>query len=405
VAVGHAIEIQAGGKILARSKKPDGASAWGRGDSGHDPATMSREELEVRLRWLEGVIALSPMAIWIADGDRIVYANAAAARLVGADSADAMVGASVFAMLDAADHASLRSQLGLAQTRQGHLGTLPARLVRRDGATRDLEIGLGALPDHGDTSVQMVLHDVTQRRRAIHDLEASRRFLRRLSANAVEAREEERRRIARELHDELGQSLTAMKMELVACGSHMGLREDNPKLTELLVRIDEIMASVRRLASDLRPQILDDLGLADAIEALAGEFSRRQGIEVRLDLHDLGDAADERVTIALYRMVQEALTNVARHAHATLVSIDLRRHDDRVALEVQDNGVGMPARMPDDDQNHYGVLGMQERADMLGGEFECGKGGLGGVAVRVRIPVRQTAPGPRRPAVPARGAG
>jgi two-component system, NarL family, sensor histidine kinase UhpB len=371
-----------------------------RKEADDDLAATPREALEERLRWLEAVVALSPMAIWIAEGDDIVYANSAAAELVGAPSAAALVGVSIYAMVQDDVHDDLRRTLDLAQARLGHLGSLPARLVCLDGETREVEIGLGALPDHGRTSVQMVLHDVTQRRRLIHDLEASRRLLRRLSANAVEAREEERRRIARELHDELGQSLTAMKMDLVDCASGMGWTGDNPKLANLLARIDEIMASVRRLASDLRPQILDDLGLADAIEALADDFSKRQGTKVRLRLGDLGEAIDERVITALYRMVQEALTNVARHARATLVSIELRRQDGHLVLKVQDNGVGMPDFAPgsaqDAEHNHFGVLGMQERTDMLGGDFEIGNAPGGGAFIRVRVPLRSDGGGSGR---------
>ncbi len=383
---------------MIENKESHDRYAMTRGDA-DDLGALPREAIEERLRWLQAVVALSPMAIWVAEGDRIVYANSAAARLVGAASADAMVGSSIYAIVDDDVHEELRQQLDRAQTRHGHLGTLLARLARRDGETREVEIGLGALPDHGRTSVQMVLHDVTQRRRAIHDLEASRRLIRRLSANAAEAREEERRRIARELHDELGQSLTAMKMDLMHCAAGVGWDGENPKLTDLLMRIDEIMASVRRLASDLRPQILDDLGLSDAIEALAQDFSKRQGIEVRLRLDDPGDSMDERVMIALYRMVQEALTNVARHARADLVSIDLHRQDGHVELKVQDNGVGLPDLPPDSDHNHYGVLGMRERTDMLGGDFEIGNAPGGGAFVRVRVPAPM--PIPARQAEPA----
>jgi signal transduction histidine kinase len=190
---------------------------------------------------------------------------------------------------------------------------------------------------------------------------------------------------------------------IVDCGSGVGWKGDNPKLVNLLARIDEIMTSVRRLASDLRPQILDDLGLGDAIEALADDFSKRQGTKVRVRVHDLGEAVDERLTIALYRMVQEALTNVARHARATLVSIDLRRQDGHLVLKVQDNGVGMPEFAPgsaqDAEHNHFGVLGMQERTDMLGGDFEIGNAAEGGAFIRVRVPLRHDGYAPRIPAM------
>ena len=339
------------------------------------------------------MVELAPIAIWITDGEHLSFANRAAARLAGAESAAALVGQSIFDLLRVEGHAALRRQIARTQAQDAEPASLQARLVRVNGDTREVEIALAPLPEHGPQAVQMVVSDVSQRNREVRALERSRQALKRLSANAVEAREEERRRIARELHDELGQSLSALKMEIADCADIDNLSTEHPRVSLILARLDDIMNSVRRIAADLRPLMLDDLGLGDAIESLAHDFARRMGVQVHLNVEHFDPPAGEQVSIALYRMVQEALTNVARHAHAGHVHIDLRRQDDELVLSVRDDGIGMPGLPPQRD-SQYGLLGMQERADMLGGRLELDNPPEGGAQVRVRVPLRRPAPAP-----------
>lgn len=349
-----------------------------------------QDELRNLQQRLRAVFELAPVALWIADNDRIVFANRAAAQLLG--DAHPLVGESVFALLEPASHAALRDQVAGVLAGAHGVGMLQGRLLRKQGEPREVEIALAALPDHGRTTVQMVVADVTQRRAEAREARLAQQRLRRLSASVMEAREEERRRIARELHDELGQRLTALKMELASL-SGAGAERSN-RLPAMLAMLDETVASLRRIAGDLRPLMLDDLGLNAAIEWLAAEASKRLGIRVRAELDELPEV-DGRVAIALYRMVQEALTNVARHARAHTVGVELRRAADGLHLTVRDDGVGFPARALQR-EGRFGLLGMRERAELLGGRLEIDNPPGGGARVRVHLP-----PGPDEPAAEA----
>ncbi|HSI58139.1 MAG TPA: sensor histidine kinase [Ideonella sp.] len=225
------------------------------------------------------------------------------------------------------------------------------------------------------------------------ELERSRLELQQLSASLVEAREEERRRIARELHDELGQQLSALKMEVSSLTSapHSALQAERFK--GMLEMIDETVASVRRIAADLRPLMLDDLGLNAAVEWLARMSSRRMGIQITLRLGEYPEPLPERASIALYRMVQEALTNIARHANASEALIEIRHVGEQLWLTVEDNGVGFRPHSMRREGSH-GLMGMRERAHMLGGSLEIGSAETGGGRIRVCLPLEPQAPGP-----------
>jgi len=360
----------------------------------HDVSTERALEEEVARieRRMHAVFELSPSAIWICEEELLVYANRAAARLFGVDTIDPLLGTRVCDLLDDESHARLRTELQrtLAGSTLGAI--VGARLRRSDGTQREVEIALAALPDHGQRSVQLVVNDVTERRREAIDLERSRRALRELSASVVEAREEERRRIARELHDELGQRLTAIKLDLAALARAAQLAAGDERVAAMQATLDDTVASVRRIASDLRPLMLDDLGLSAAIEWLARDASQRMGITVRAKLPLQEPPLDERVAIALFRTVQEALTNVARHSGAQLVDVALELRDDQLVLGVADDGRGLP-----DDalerRGSFGLLGLQERAHMLGGTLEVKARPGGGTQLTMRLPARAPADG------------
>ena len=217
---------------------------------------------------------------------------------------------------------------------------------------------------------------------------------RRAALQVVAGQEADRHRVARELHDELGQGLSALKLELSACVDDTLPARHRERVHSMLKRMDEIVAAVRRIAVDLRPQMLDDLGLGAAVEWLVQDFARRAGLRCETHIDDVGVLGDS-VATALYRMVQEALTNVLRHAQATDVAVELCLRDGRVRLSVRDNGVGLQdERMPRDSQ--FGLLGMQERADMLGGQLQLTSTQGGGTCVCMELPL-QVPQGTRRP--------
>jgi len=199
--------------------------------------------------------------------------------------------------------------------------------------------------------------------------------------------EEERTRIARELHDDLGQSLTALKMDVGGL-----LRTTTPSAASEPLRnritrtLDEMVTSVQRISSELRPSVLDDLGLLAAIEAEASLFEQRTGIECELslpgetELHIKGAAVT-----AIYRIVQEALTNVSRHANATRVELRLRQRSDALLLEIRDDGRGITAEEVRDPFS-LGLIGIRERADLAGGSVHVEGVSGRGTIVSVRIP-------------------
>lgn len=344
-----------------------------------------REEIDVMTRRLHAALDGTPVAMWITQEERIEYANRAAALLFGESAADSLHGRTLGSLLPSSTLAEIRAELARGGT--GPAVRVPGQLMRVDGALREIEIVLAPLPDHGHAVVQMVIDDVTEHRRAAAELQRTGQALRRLQASVVEAREEERRRISRELHDELGQRLTALKMELAGLAERTGLGEHDERVTGMLTMLDETVSAVRRIASDLRPPMLDDLGLNAAIEWLARDMARRSGIDIRVRLDDTHPPPTGRLATALYRMVQEGLTNAARHARARRVDVSLRRHGDSLVLTVADDGVGLPAgsALRDD---AYGLLGMRERAAALGGTLDITNAeGPSGARLTVRLPL------------------
>jgi two-component system, NarL family, sensor histidine kinase UhpB len=231
-----------------------------------------------------------------------------------------------------------------------------------------------------------ISRDITDRKAAEAELVQSRARLRELSSFLETVREKERARIARELHDELGQTLTSLKLGL-------GSIRDQPARDDAVLRdrieammgvVDAAVVDVRRIASDLRPLMLDELGLAAAIEWLVSSFGTRTGIAVELSLSPLGEIGPQASTAA-FRILQECLTNVARHAAAAAVRVAVSERDGLLDLSVADDGRGM-ARAAQSRKKTFGLLGMEERALGLGGLLRVESRPGRGTTVKVRLP-------------------
>ena len=241
-------------------------------------------------------------------------------------------------------------------------------------------------------SVLSINREITERKRAEEEVKQSRELLRALSAHLQSIREEERTMIAREIHDELGQALTGLKMDLSAL--QRSLRKtgelDLGRLTEktsaMSGLVDSTIQTVRKIATDLRPGILDDLGLVAAIEWQAQDFQKRTGIKCSFTPGmDEVELNSDRST-ALFRIFQETLTNVARHSAATEVEVTLNWYHDNIALEISDNGKGI-SLAEISGRRSLGLLGMRERAQLLGGELTISGSPNDGTTVTARIPL------------------
>ena len=228
----------------------------------------------------------------------------------------------------------------------------------------------------------VILRDVTERVRAQEERSA-------FATAASAIREEEKSRVARELHDELAQSLTALKMDTNWVRDNVASAPElaQQKLSEMLGLLDGAVASTRRIASDLRPLLLDDLGLAPAIEWLAGTFTQRHGIPCRLRMEEDLELQEPYAT-AVFRIVQESLANVAKHADATDVNVSVQRRRGEIVLTVQDDGRGFDAAAQRS-VTSLGLLGLQERAQLLKGTVEISSAPGEGTRIGVRIPFLQ----------------
>ncbi len=219
-------------------------------------------------------------------------------------------------------------------------------------------------------------------------LQESRLRLRKLAARLHAVREEERTAVSREIHDELGQALTSVRIDVDWLERALPEGEESARERARSIRslVDETLVTVRDLASRLRPPVLDDLGLDAAIEWQANEFASRTGIECRLDLEAQEDRLDDELATAVFRVLQEALTNITRHADARLVRISLQTRDEDLMLEVADDGKGISEEEASSD-DALGLIGMRERAEFLGGSLEIAEGVSGGVVVTLRMPM------------------
>ncbi|MGE5748589.1 MAG: histidine kinase [Gemmatimonas sp.] len=233
-----------------------------------------------------------------------------------------------------------------------------------------------------------IQRDVTDRHQATEEIRASRQQLRALATRLQKVREEERTGISREIHDELGQALTGLKLD-IAWMSHRLPRdhEMRAQCVSVMERIDQTLNSVRRIATELRPSVLDQLGLEAALEWQGQEFGTRTGIEVEMQMCVDGAQLPEDLGSSAFRILQESLTNVARHAKATHVRIRFVQTPTLLTLEVIDNGIGLPPQRLDQTTS-LGIVGMRERALAVGGSLSITGIPFSGTTVLLSVPLR-----------------
>ena len=246
-----------------------------------------------------------------------------------------------------------------------------------------------------DDNIQRIrgfLFDITEAKEIEEDRENSQFKLRQLAAQSQNVREEERMIIAREIHDELGQSLTLSKIDLAWLAGRLArtVAEDirkplETKISEMERMLDSTLETVRRILSALRPPLLDDLGLKAAIEFHMEDFTKRVGMRSELNIASLEHLPVGHST-AIFRILQEILTNVARHAKASRIRVHLYEAKSHLVLTVEDNGRGISERDVRESK-HFGILGMQERAWSIGGELEIYRQSQGGTRVTLKLPI------------------
>ena len=265
--------------------------------------------------------------------------------------------------------------------------------IRKDGTRFWANVLITAVRDSAKALVgfSLITRDITERKRVQTELVQQRARLRALATRLEAAREEERTKIAREIHDELGQALTALQLDLNWLDHNLHDRTAlKPKVQHMTTVLRDTLTAMQGLAAELRPPVLDRLGLRAAILALAREFESRTGVRSRVEVTAEEVALDGDLATAIYRILQEALTNVSRHAGATRVDIVFRHTPARLELEVRDDGRGITEQELADHRS-LGLLGMQERAQNWGGEVSIDGIPGQGTWVRVTIPLGEPA--------------
>jgi PAS domain S-box-containing protein len=332
--------------------------------------------------------------ITIDESQRVVLFNGAAETMFGCNRTEAL-GQPLDRFLPqrfrGAHHGHIAAfgKAGVTNRRMGHNTVLSA--LHADGTEFPIEASISKAGAGGQLLYTVILRDITKRKEAEDALRQSAIELRELSAQVLQSREDEKTRIARELHDELGQQLTALKMDLAWARER--LPANSPELSQKLARMDATLdttvMATRRISADLRPLMLDDLGLADAAEWLVEDFGQRSGIACELALKEAESVSKLAPTTAtaLYRMLQESLTNVARHSRANHVTVSLGIVAGEVHLSIEDDGCGIQ-QADRTKTRSFGLKGLRERAHYLGGSVDIGASGTGGTRVAVRVPAR-----------------
>lgn len=262
------------------------------------------------------------------------------------------------------------------------------QMQKKDGTVVITEVRSQQLPDGRYLSV---IRDLTERIKAEQELQHYYNQLKELNTYLQNVREDERTGIAREIHDELGQQLTVLKMDISWLSKKIS--DDKPEIREklegLIEMVDNTVKSVRRISSELRPSLLDDLGLPAAIEWHAQEFMKRTGLRIQTAIEQQEMSLPGKLAITLFRVYQESLTNVARHADATRIQVSLKTDKKRLYMEVLDDGKGF-LQTDIENKKTLGILGMKERIAIIKGEYEIESIPGKGTRVKVSVPLQDT---------------
>ncbi|MDO8456795.1 MAG: PAS domain S-box protein [Burkholderiaceae bacterium] len=317
---------------------------------------------------------------------KLLYVNLASIRMFGASSAQDLIGKPLLDFVHPDFHQILLERLRSNTVLGGVMPMTKMTLLKPDGTPIVAEVQSTLINYNGKPAVQVSIRDITERDKFEEALRRSRIELHKLIYHQDNIREDERRRIALDIHDSLGQNLMVLRIDMSLMSEHVdSVGVTKAEIDAIVEQIDTTIKSVRAIINDLRPAVLG-LGLHAAVEWQAKEFKRHTGIDCELHIDHDEFAMDERVATALFRIVQEALTNIMRHAQATHVQIDMLKQDGQLVIQIGDDGIGLPANYVRR-ANAFGLVGIEERITVMGGTFAIDSAPGQGTTLILSVPL------------------
>ena len=314
----------------------------------------------------------SPYAIGVHQDGKIVLANRAALFMFGADQPADLIGYSILDLVHPENRDAAAKRI--SRMLQGELGLYPAEdlYLKLDGSVFDVEVSAAPFIYKNRPAVQVIALDISKRKQAEASLHANRLQLKAISRRTLEVQEAERRRVAIELHDELGQALTVIKLNLLSLDRLPGQSVAQLNMENLRI-VEEALQQVRRMALTLRPSLLDDLGLTAALRWLMGQAADHHNLSTTFlpTMPQKRVAAD--IETAYFRIAQAAITNVVRHSQAKHVTLELFQDGETLVMKLHDDGIGFDvATMRERARagGSIGLLGMEERTLLIGGRLD-----------------------------------
>jgi len=349
----------------------------------------THERLQELAALESSILDAVPQAIVGLHNRRIIFANNAVKDTFGWNRAE-LVGQSVTVFYRNKKESSQIARYFYTTLKRQRTFVVEFPCRRKDGADILCRMRAARIGDKLiEGRIVITYEDITEQKRAAQELERSREQLRNLSTHLQSVREKESTRIAREIHDELGQSLTALQMDISWLAGQLPAKNTTliDKAHRMTRLVDATIDSVHRIITELRPIILDDLGLSAAMEWQAEEFQNRSGIRCEMTVDDVDSIAKDLST-TLFRIFQETLTNAARHSGATTVRVHLKREDKQLRLVVADNGRGI-TRQQIEDPGSFGIMGIRERVNLFSGSVRITGKAKRGTTITVLIPLHE----------------
>ncbi|HOI28679.1 MAG TPA: PAS domain S-box protein [Melioribacteraceae bacterium] len=355
----------------------------------------AKKEMQIKLAesqtQYQNLFENAPDAVFINFDDEIVLVNREFQNLMRAGEKDQLIGLSPFDIFHHDFHDNIRQRILTMRETGRPVLPIEEKIVCLDGTEIDVEVSAAPFPLHGGNAIHVILRDISDRKKSEEELQRYHNQLELLTRHLQTAREEERESIAREIHDDFGQVLTSMKMNLTflkrninsrnKAGEHYDLLNDIDSMAGI---IDRSVIKLRKLITALRPEVLDKLGLITALEWQTEEFKKETRIECSFSTDVKELKLDKNMEISLFRILQESLNNIAKHSRASKVEVRFNRDKPGYILEITDNGIGMAKDSLT--RNTYGIIGMRERAKLIKGELSISSEQNRGTKIKLFVP-------------------